>query len=83
MLITPGRWTSVTRWWGGWSSWLVEEIVFLVPVDRRVSGAHSRLNLFGTAAKREDFTAEGFFDYWKTVHAPISSSSPGSSGYVV
>ncbi len=65
------------------SSWLVEEIVFLAPVDRRVSGAHSRLNLFGTAAKREDFTAEGFFDYWKTVHAPISSSIPGSSGYVV
>ena len=65
------------------SSWLVEEIVFLAPVDRRVSGAHSRLNLFGTAAKREDFTTEGFFDYWKTVHAPISSSIPGSSGYVV
>ena len=65
------------------SIWLVEEIVFLAPVDRRVSGAHSRLNLFGTAAKREDFTTEGFFDYWKTVHAPISSSIPGSSGYVV
>ena len=65
------------------SSWLVEEIVFLAPVDRRVSGAHSRLNLFGTAAKREDFTTEGFFDYWKTVHAPISLSIPGSSGYVV
>ena len=65
------------------SNWLVEEIVFLAPVDRRVSGAHSRLNLFGTAAKREDFTTEGFFDYWKTVHAPISSSIPGSSGYVV
>ena len=62
---------------------MVEEIVFLAPVDRRVSGAHSRLNLFGTAAKREDFTTEGFFDYWKTVHAPISSSIPGSSGYVV
>ena len=65
------------------SSWLVEEIVFLAPVERRVSGAHWRLNLFGTAAKREDFTTEGFFDYWKTVHAPISSSIPGSSGYVV
>ena len=65
------------------SSWLVEEIVFLAPVDRRVSGEHSRLNLFGTAAKRDDFTTEGFFDYWKTVHAPISSSIPGSSGYVV
>lgn len=65
------------------SSWLVEEIVFLAPVDRRVSGAHSRLNLFGTAAKREDFTTEEFFDYWKAVHAPISSSIPGSSGYVV
>ena len=65
------------------SSWLVEEIVFLAPVDRRVSGEHSRLNLFGTAAKREDFTAEGFFDYWKTVHAPISASIPGCSGYVV
>ena len=65
------------------SSWLVEEIVFLAPVDRRVSGEHSRLNLFGTAAKREDFTTEGFFDYWKTVHAPISASIPGCSGYVV
>ena len=65
------------------SSWLVEEIVFLAPVDRRPSGEHSRLNLFGTAARREDFTTEGFFDYWKTVHAPISSSIPGSSGYVV
>ncbi len=65
------------------SSWLVEEIVFLAPVDRRPSGTHSRLNLFGTAAKREDFTTEGFFDYWKTVHAPISASIPGCSGYVV
>ncbi len=65
------------------SSWLVEEIVFLAPVERRPSGEHSRLNLFGTAAKRADFTLEGFFDYWKTVHAPISSSIPGSSGYVV
>ncbi len=65
------------------SRWLVEEIVFLAPVDRRVSAVHTRLNLFGTAAKREDFTTEGFFDYWKTVHAPISSSIPGSSGYVV
>ena len=66
------------------SSWLVEEIVFLAPVDRRVSsGEHSRLNLFGTAAKRDDFTTEEFFDYWRTVHAPISSSIPGSSGYVV
>ena len=65
------------------SSWRVEEIVFLAPVDRRPSGEHSRLNLFGTAAKREDFTTEGFFDYWKTVHAPISASIPGSSGYVV
>ena len=65
------------------SSWLVEEIVFLAPVDRRLSGEHSRVNLFGTAAKREDFTIEGFFEYWKTVHAPISASIPGSSGYVV
>ncbi len=65
------------------SSWLVEEMVFLAPVDRRPSAEHSRLNLFGTAAKREDFTTEGFFDYWKSVHAPISASIPGSSGYVV
>ena len=57
--------------------------MFRAPVDRRVSGEHSRLNLFGTAAKREDFTTEGFFDYWKTVHAPISSAIPGNSGDVV
>ena len=48
-----------------------------------MSGEHSRLNLFGTAAKRDDFTTEGFFEYWKTVHAPISASIPGCSGYVV
>ncbi len=65
------------------SCWRVEEIVFLAPRDRRPSATHSRLNLFGTAAKRHDFTTEGFFDYWKTVHAPISASIPGSSGYVV
>ena len=65
------------------SSWRVEEIVFLAPVQRKPSGEHSRLNLFGTAAKRDDFTLEGFFDYWKNTHAPISASIPGSSGYVV
>jgi uncharacterized protein (TIGR02118 family) len=65
------------------SIWRVEEIVFLEPVQRKPSGEHARLNLFGTAAKRDDFTLEGFFDYWKNTHAPISASIPGSSGYVV
>ena len=65
------------------SAWRVAEIVFLAPVQRKPSGDHARLNLFGTAAKREDFTTDGFFEYWKTVHAPISASIPGSSGYVV
>jgi uncharacterized protein (TIGR02118 family) len=66
------------------SSWKTEEIVFLSPRDRVESeGPHSRINIFGTANKREDFSADAFFEYWRTTHAPISAAVPGSSGYVV
>jgi uncharacterized protein (TIGR02118 family) len=37
----------------------------------------------GIAHKRDDFTREAFFDYWKDVHAPISAKAPGLRGYVV
>lgn len=66
------------------SVWVADELVFLAPVPRRSrTESPSGISLFGTAAKREDFTTEAFFDYWTTTHAPISASVPGSRGYVV
>lgn len=41
------------------------------------------IKLIGTAYKRDDFTKEEFFDYWRDVHAPISAKAPGLRGYVV
>ena len=41
------------------------------------------LKLIGTVYKRDDFSEEGFFDYWRDVHAPISRQVPGVRGYVV
>jgi uncharacterized protein (TIGR02118 family) len=41
------------------------------------------IKAIGTAYKRDDFTREEFFDYWRDVHAPISAKAPGIRGYVV
>lgn len=41
------------------------------------------IKVIGTAYKREDFTTEEFFRYWREVHAPISARAPGLRGYVV
>ena len=41
------------------------------------------IKVIGTAYKRDDFTTEEFFDYWRDVHAPISAKAPGMRGYVV
>ena len=66
------------------SSWHVQEIVFRAPTEREAAGAdHQRVNLFGTAFKRDDFDVDAFFDYWVNTHAPISGSVPGLGGYVV
>ncbi|HET8664916.1 MAG TPA: EthD family reductase [Nocardioides sp.] len=66
------------------SSWHVGEIVFRAPTEREEPGAdHQRVNLFGTAFKRDDFDIDAFFDYWVNTHAPISGSVPGLGGYVV
>jgi uncharacterized protein (TIGR02118 family) len=66
------------------SSWRVEEIVFRAPVEREAAGTdHQRVNLFGTAFKRDDFGVDAFFDYWVHTHAPISGAVPGLGGYVV
>jgi uncharacterized protein (TIGR02118 family) len=73
----------------GWSSgavdaWLVREHVFKQPVERESAGASPHgVKLAGTAYRRDDFTPEAFFDYWRNVHAPISGSVPGLGGYVV
>ena len=41
------------------------------------------IKLIGTAFKRDDFTTQEFFDYWRDVHAPISAASGPLRGYVV
>lgn len=41
------------------------------------------IKLIGTAYKRDDFTTEEFFRYWRDVHAPITAKAPGIRGYVV
>jgi uncharacterized protein (TIGR02118 family) len=41
------------------------------------------IKVMGTAYKRDDFTTEEFFRYWRDVHAPISARAPGLRGYVV
>lgn len=73
----------------GWSdaavdAWQVREHVFRQPVERQRPGASPHgVKLAGTAYRRDDFTPEAFFDYWRNVHAPISGSVPGVGGYVV
>jgi uncharacterized protein (TIGR02118 family) len=62
----------------------VDEIVFVEPADRLVvEQSADRINLFGTAYRRDEFAPDAFFDYWKQTHAPISGSVPGLTGYVV
>lgn len=41
------------------------------------------IKLIGTAYRRDDFTSEQFYRYWREVHAPISADAPGLRGYVV
>lgn len=65
-------------------AWLTREHVFKAPVEReRSDGPPEVIKLAGTAYRRDDFTSEAFFEYWRTKHAPISASVPGVGGYVV
>jgi uncharacterized protein (TIGR02118 family) len=65
-------------------AWLVREHVFKQPVERQShDGSANGVKLAGTAYRRDDFTLEAFFEYWRNVHAPISGSVPGVGGYVV
>jgi uncharacterized protein (TIGR02118 family) len=41
------------------------------------------VKLIGTAYKRDDFSTEEFYRYWREVHAPITGKAPGIRGYVV
>jgi uncharacterized protein (TIGR02118 family) len=41
------------------------------------------IKVIGTAYRRDDFTTEEFFRYWRDVHAPISAAVDGLRGYVV
>jgi uncharacterized protein (TIGR02118 family) len=66
------------------SAWLVREHVLKQPAERQEPAAYpGRVKLAGTAYRRDDFSAEAFFEYWRTVHAPVSASVPGVGGYVV
>jgi uncharacterized protein (TIGR02118 family) len=66
------------------NAWLVREIVLKQPVERQEPAAYGgRVKLGGTAYRRDDFSPEAFFEYWRTVHAPVSASVPGVGGYVV
>jgi len=66
------------------SAWVIREHVLKEPVERQEPGASAAgVKLAGTAYRRDDFTHEAFFDYWREVHAPISGGVPGLGGYVV
>jgi uncharacterized protein (TIGR02118 family) len=66
------------------SAWRVDEIVFREPTERQAPPApHDRVNMIGTAFRRDDFTVDAFFDYWVNTHAHISGRVPGATGYVV
>jgi uncharacterized protein (TIGR02118 family) len=65
-------------------AWIVGQLVFRQPVERQTADAPPEtVKLTGTAYRRDDFTEEAFFDYWASVHAPISGRVPGLGGYVV
>jgi uncharacterized protein (TIGR02118 family) len=42
-----------------------------------------RVKMIGAAKRRDDFTVDAFFDYWRDVHAPIGGAAPGMQGYVI
>lgn len=69
---------------GAIEAWRVREHVLKAPVEREGAAVpEGTVTLLGTAYRREDFSTEAFFAYWREVHAPISASVPGVGGYVV
>jgi len=42
-----------------------------------------RVKMIGAAKRRDDFTVDAFFDYWRNVHAPLGGAAPGMQGYVI
>jgi uncharacterized protein (TIGR02118 family) len=79
-LVLPGEaWSD-----GPVDAWVVREHVYKQPVERQAAGASpDGVKLAGTAYRRDDFTPEAFFDYWRDVHSRISGKVPGLGGYVV
>jgi len=79
-LVLPGEaWSD-----GPVDAWAVREHVYKQPVERQAAGASlDGVKLAGTAYRRDDFTLEAFFDYWRDVHSRISGKVPGLGGYVV
>jgi uncharacterized protein (TIGR02118 family) len=79
LLLSRAGWSNATV-----DAWLVREHVFKQPVERQSAVASPNgVKLAGTAYRRDDFTPQAFFEYWRNVHAPISGSVPGLGGYVV
>jgi len=79
-LVLPGEaWSD-----GPVDAWAVREHVYKQPVERQTADASlDGAKLAGTAYRRDDFTLEAFFDYWRDVHSRISGKVPGLGGYVV
>ena len=46
-------------------------------------GEPGRVKMVGAAKRRDDFSVDAFFDYWRDVHAPIGGAAPGMEGYVI
>jgi len=70
--------------------WLSQEESYISPVypdagllRGGAGGAPGGLKMIGSAHKRDDFTTEAFFEYWRSVHAPLGGKAPGLLGYVV
>lgn len=66
------------------SAWTAREHVLKAPHEReRSDPSPDVVKLVGTAYRRDDFSREAFFAYWRETHAPISGSVPGVGGYIV
>jgi uncharacterized protein (TIGR02118 family) len=70
--------------------WLSQEESYISPVypdagllRGGAGGVPGGVKMIGSARRRDDFTTAAFFEYWRTVHAPLGGKTPGLSAYVV
>lgn len=75
---------------GGGALWLAEQETYVAPtypepgvLDGGSGVGAGGARMFGTAHRRPDFTPDAFFEYWRSVHAPVGAQAPGIIGYQV